>query len=306
MPKRLLAVSGAVALVALTGCSNSASRASEPARTALDPVTEDSTCVEWAQATLAQQKEYARLTAPGIEIPARYKEGEVAAAYTFGLIAGRCHQAETTGTEGQVTLRTLLAAPSPSSTTAEAPPADDFLKPLPAVTIGNEQDGRWNVMLDNSIRSAQPLSGSAATGPTDRLLELRVTVTYLTPGPPAEIGRPEEEFQLDELPSDLGLVAHVPRPEEENAETPESKAVDCGQAQIKNLCAVIGGGTETWELYAEENEAPGGAVLPSELPFVEPQQSETFWLVGHLSEHVQPNHIVFAIEGKPLSVMPRT
>jgi hypothetical protein len=294
MRERVLAAGAALTLLTLTGCGNSAN----PAATALDPVTEGSTCVDWAQATTAQQKEYARLAAPGIEIPAKYKEGEVAAAYTFGLIAGRCHQAETTGTASQVTLGKLIdTAPSPTSSNSEAAPSDDFLKPGPAVTIGSEQEGRWSVVLDNSIRSAQPLSGSAAIGPTDRLLELRVTVTYLTPGPPAEIAFAEEGFQVEELPSDFGLN-HAPTPEEGQTEAAER----CPAGQIPSLCEVIGSGD--WALYAEENETPGGAVLQSEMPFVEPQQSETFWLVGHLSEHVQPSHIVFAIEGKPLSAPP--
>jgi hypothetical protein len=299
MHKRLPAIGVALALIVLTGCGNSASRAGQPATTALDPVTEGSTCVEWAQATTAQQKGFARLAAPGVAIPANYKEGEAAEAYAYGLIAGRCHQAEATGTASQVTLGKLLAtAPSPSDSTSEAAPSDEFLKPLPAVTIGSEQDGRWRVVLDSSIRSAQPLSGSAATGPTDRLLELRVTVTYLTSGPPGEIGFAERDFQVDELPSDFGLT-HAPTPEE--GET--AAAEHCPTGQIPSLCEVIGSGE--WELYAEENETPGGAVLQSELPFVNPQQSETFWLVGHLSAQVQPSHVVLVIDGQPLSAMSR-
>jgi hypothetical protein len=298
MRESALAVGAALALLALTGCGNSATRAGQQATTALDPVTEGSTCVEWAHATTAQQKEYARLAAPGIEIPAKYKEGEVAAAYTFGLIAGRCHQAETTGTANQVTIGKLIHTATSPTADSEPAPSNAFLKPGPAVTIGSEQTARWSVVLDNSIRSAQPLSGSAAIGPTDRLLELRVTVTYLTPGPPAEIAFAEEGFQVEELPSDFGLP-HAPTPEEGQTEAAER----CPAGQIPSLCEVIGPGG--WELYAEENEAPGGAVLQSELPFVEPHESETFWLVGHLSEHVQPSHILFVIEGKPLSVMPK-
>jgi hypothetical protein len=299
MRERLLAVGAALALVALSGCGNSARHAGQPATTALDPVTEDSSCVEWAQATTAQQKEYARLTAPGIEIPAKYKEGEAAAAYAYGLIAGRCHQAETMGTASQVTLGKLInTAPSPTSPTSEAASSDDFLKPLPAVTIGNEQDGRWKVVLDSSIRSAQPLSGSAATGPSDRLLELRVTVTYLTSGPPGEISFAERDFQVEELPSDFGLT-HAETP----AEAQTAGAERCPAGQIPSLCEVIGSGD--WDLYADENEAPGGAVLQSELDSVDPQQSETFWLVGHLSEHVQPSHVVLVIDGQPLSEVPQ-
>jgi hypothetical protein len=303
MGERLLVSSVAVVLLAISGCGSTSGHAGQPATATLDPVTENSTCAEWNQATTAQQTQYARLVAPGIEIPAKYKEGEVADAYTYGLVAGRCHQAETTGTANQVTLGKLLdTAASLTASASEPAPSDDFLKPGPAVTIGNEQDGRWSVALDSSVLSAQPLSGSAPTGPTDRLLEVRLTVTYLTPGPPGSIG--EEGVQLDELPSDLGLK-HVPTPEEEDAETPESKAIDCGQAEIKNLCDVIGRNGATWALYTEENEAPGGAISPSELAFVEPNQSESFWLVAHLSEHVQPSHIVLAIDGQPLSAMPK-
>jgi hypothetical protein len=298
MRERRLAACAALALVALSGCGSGASQAGQPATTALDPVTEGSTCAEWAQATTAQQKGYARLAAPGIEIPAKYQEGEVAEAYTYGLIAGRCHQAETTGTASQVTLGKLLDSPPSSTSSSEATPSDNFLKPGPAVTIGSEQDGLWSVVLDNSIRSAQPLSGSAAIGPTDRLLELRVTVTYLSSGPPGEIGFAETGFQVEELPSDFGLT-HAPTLEEGLTEAAER----CPTGQIPSLCEVIGSGD--WEIYAEENEAPGGAVLPSEMPFVEPQQSETFWLVGHLSEHIQPSHIVFVIKGKPLSAIPK-
>ncbi len=201
-------------------------------------------------------------------------------------------------------LKSAQTPPAPTTADSSQPTdaAPSFLTPLPAVTIGSESRGQWSVVLSNSLVSAQPLSGSAATSPTDRLLEVRLTVTYLTPGPPGNFG--EGGAQLDELPSDLGL-AHLPTPEEEDAETPESKAVDCGQAEIKNLCDVIGGSGETWELYSDENGVPGGAISPAELDMVEPNQSESFWLVGHVSEHLRASHVVLVIQGQPLSAMPK-
>jgi hypothetical protein len=203
-----------------------------------------------------------------------------------------------------VAIESAQAATAPTGADSAHPtdPAAIFLTPLPAVTIGTESRGRWSVVLSNSLVSAQPLSGSAATGPTDRLLEVRLTVTYLSPGPPGDFG--EGGVQLDELPSDLGLK-HVPTPEEEDAEGPESKAVDCGQAEIKNLCDVIGGSGETWEMYTDQNGAPGGAISPAELDMVEPNQSESFWLVGHVSEHLRARHVVLVIQGQLLSAKPR-
>jgi hypothetical protein len=201
-------------------------------------------------------------------------------------------------------LKSAQATPAPTGADSSQPtePTASFLTSLPAVTIGTESHGRWSVVLSNSLVSAQPLSGSAATSPTDRLLEVRLTVTYLTPGPPGDFG--EGGVQLDELPSDLGL-AHVPTPEEEDAEGPESKAVNCGQAEIKNLCDVIGGSGEAWELYSDQNGVPGGAISPAELDMVEPNQSESFWLVGHVSEHLRASHVVLVIQGQPLSAMPK-
>jgi hypothetical protein len=294
-----LAAGLASASLALTGCGSTAGHTGQPTTTALDPITESSTCAEWAQATTAQRDGFARLAAPGLPVPTKYQEGEAAEAYAYGLIAGRCHQAEAIGEGEQTTLGKLInSEPAPSGSSSEAAPTEAFLKPLPAATIGSEQSGRWSVLLAGSILSAQPLSGSAATGPTDRLLELRVIVTYLSEGPPGEINFAERGFQVDELPSDFGL-RHAPSPTEDASEASER----CTTGQIPSLCEIIGSGS--WELYADEDGTPGGTILQPELDFVEPQHSESFWLVGHLSEHVLPSHIVLAVEGKPLSVMPK-
>jgi hypothetical protein len=167
--------------------------------------------------------------------------------------------------------------------------------------IGSETTGRWSVLLANSILGTQPLAGSAATGPIDRLLELRITVTYLSEGPPGEINFAESGFEVDEIPQDLGL-AHTPTPEEVDDETSESKADSCGEAEIKGLCKIIGSGE--WALYSDENGTPGGTIFQSDLHFVEPNESESFWLVGHLSEHIKASHILVAIDGHPLSALP--
>jgi hypothetical protein len=297
----LAKVGTALALVALSGCGSTTGL---PGHTTaeLDPVTEGSTCVEWDQATTAQQDEFARLMAPGLQAPAQY-QSEALQAYVYGLIAGRCHQAEVTGDANHVTLGKLLnVEPNAAGKFGEAPPPEDFLKPLPAVTVGSEQAGRWSVALASSILSAQPLSGSTPFSPTDRLLEVRISVTYLTPGPPGVIGFAEHGIQLDELPQDFGL-SHVPvNPEEGSRE-----AEDCPAGEAKGLCEVInsGQGDSGFVLYSESNDSPGGTIFQDELPFVAPNTAESFWLVGHLSEHVKPTHIVLAIGGEPLSAMPK-
>ncbi len=284
-------------LLALTGCGGSAGH---PATTALDPITESSTCVEWDQATTAQQDEFAGLVAPRLAVPAKYQEGAATQAYAYGVLAGRCHQAEVIGEASRTTLGKLLNTEPSSSgaSSTEATPSDDFLTPLPAVTIGSEQGGRWSIVLDKSILSTQPLSGSAATGPSDRLLELRVTVTYLTPGPPAEVSFAERGFQVEELPSDFGQ-SHAPSASEDVSEASER----CTTGEISSLCEIIGSGG--WDLYVDEDGTPGGAILQSALNEVEPNTSEAFWLVGHLSDHVKPSHIVFAVGGQALSAMPQ-
>jgi hypothetical protein len=290
-------------LLTLSGCGNTSGRVGQPGTTALDPVTESSTCVEWDHATTAQQDGFARLIAPGLSIPAKYQGGEAAQAYAYGVIAGHCYHAETTGDAAQVTLGKLLnIEPSPSGSFSEASPSEGFLKPLPAVTIGSEQAGRWSAVLDSSIRSAQPLSGSAPFGPSDRLLEVRISASYLTPGPPGTIGFAEHGIQLDELPQDFGLT-HVPVDAEEGS--PEAE--HCTPGEIKDLCDVIDSGTGDagFVLYAEGNDSPGGTIFEDELNAVEPNQSESFWLVGHLSEHVQPSHVVLALDGQPLSAVPK-
>jgi hypothetical protein len=298
MHKRVLTLGAALALVALTGCGSSASHAGQSATTALDPVTEDSTCVEWARATLAQQKEFARLAAPGIAIPAEHKEGEAADAYAFGLIAGRCHQAETTGTASQVTLGKLLAAPGPSSSTSEAPPSEDFLKPLPAVTIQNDEGARWRVVLNKSLVSATPLSGPGLFSIHDRLLEMQVSATYLTSGPTGDAAFVSSGLQLDEIPQDFGL-SHVPVQTED--EEPEGS---CFAAKLPNLCARAGPSERELTLYTNENEAPASAITTDYLNGVNPGEAESFWMVAHVPEHVNPTHVVLAWEDQPLSAVP--
>jgi hypothetical protein len=304
MRERLRTIGVVLALLTLCGCGSTSGHAGQTSATAPDPVTESSTCVEWAHAPTAQQDGFARLIAPGLSIPAKYQGGEAAEAYAYGVIAGRCHQAETSGDAGQVTLGKLLnIEPSSSGSFSEAQPSEDFLKPLPAVTIGSEQAGRWSVVLDSSVRSAQPLSGSAPFGPSDRLLKVRISATYLTPGPPGVIGFAEHGIQLDELPQDFGFT-HVPVDAEEGS--PEAER--CTPGEIKDLCDVVDSGTgdSGFVLYAEGNDSPGGTIFQDELGEVEPNQSESFWLVGHLSEHVQPSHVVLAIDGKPLSAIVKT
>jgi hypothetical protein len=293
---------GATAALALAGCGSTATGLGGPSTTSLDPVVESSTCTEWAQATTEQQNGFARLVAPGLQVPAKY-QGEALQAYAYGLIAGRCHQAELSGDANQVTLGKLLnIEPNESGSFTNAATPEDFLKPLSAVTVGSEQDGRWSVVLDSSILSAQPLSGSGLLGPTDRLLEVRISATYLTPGPPGVIGFTEQGIQLDELPQDFGL-GHVPVNPEEGSPAAEH----CPPSEAKGLCDVIDAsqGDGGFVLYTEGNDSPGGTIFQDELPSVEPNTSESFWLVGHLSEHVKPSHVMLAIYGKPLSVMPR-
>jgi hypothetical protein len=160
------------------------------------------------------------------------------------------------------------------------------------------------VVLDTSLVSAQPLPGSTPFNPQDRLLEMRVTVTYLTPGPPAA---PlfAESFQLDETPQDLGF-AHVPTEEERDDAGPESKVFDCGEAELKDLCNIGGtAGSNKLVLDGDDEGAPGGATTEDYLNSVEPNRSESFWLIGHVSEHAKPTHLVLVLDGQPLSSLPK-
>ncbi len=200
---------------------------------------------------------------------------------------------------------TPAVAPTTNTTTASAtpPPTASYLKAEPPITEGSPDSGQWQIALDSSLVSEEPLSGTAPTRPTDRLLELRVTITYLTPGPPGEFGLAVDKFALVEVPQDLGL-SHVPSAAEQNDAGPESKDVACGETGFAGLCQVIGSGVGPFELYADENAAPGAAILQDDLRFLKQGESESFWLVGHVSENIQPTHVALAFEDQLLSELP--
>jgi hypothetical protein len=201
-----------------------------------------------------------------------------------------------------------LSSPSPASSTtpsahATPPPPKNFLKAEPSITEGTPDSGEWQIGLDRSLVSETPISGTAPTKPTDRLVELRVTITYRTPGPPGEFGLATEKFALVEVPQDLGLT-HAPSATEQEDAGPESKDIACGATGFAGLCKVLGTDDGSFELYADENGAPGGAISQAELRYLNQGESESFWLVGHVSEKIQSTHVALVFEDQLLSELP--
>jgi hypothetical protein len=195
------------------------------------------------------------------------------------------------------------AASTSAKTPATLPPTKNFLKSEPPITEGTPDSGEWQIGLNRSLVSETPISGTAPTKPTDRLLELRVTITYRTPGPPGEFGLAAEKFALVEVPQDLGLT-HAPSATEQEDAGPESKDIACGATGFAGLCEVIGSGVGPFELYADEDGAPGGAISQAELRYLNHGESESFWLVGHVSEKIQPTHVALVFEDQLLSELP--
>jgi hypothetical protein len=150
---------------------------------------------------------------------------------------------------------TASTATTSATTPATPPPPTNFLKSEPPITEGTPDSGEWQIGLDRSLVSETPISGTAPTKPTDRLLELRITITYRTPGPPGDFGLATEKFALVEVPQDLGLT-HVPSATEQEDAGPESKDIACGATGFAGLCKVLGTDDGSFELYADENGAP--------------------------------------------------
>lgn len=198
---------------------------------------------------------------------------------------------------------TASTATTSATTPAAPPPTKNFLKSEPPITEGTPDSGEWQIGLDRSLVSETPISGTAPTKPTDRLLELRVTITYRTPGPPGEFGLATEKFALVEVPQDLGLT-HAPSATEQEDAGPESKDIACGATGFAGLCKVLGTDDGSFELYADANGAPGGAISQAELRYLNQGESESFWLVGHVSEKIQSTHVALVFEDQLLSELP--
>lgn len=201
--------------------------------------------------------------------------------------------------------RRLASAPAPTTTAATTsnPSPPNFLTPESPITEGTPERGKWQIVLDGSLVSTQPLSGTAPTKPTDRLLELRVTITYLTPGPPGDFALATQGFALVEEPRDLGL-SHVPSAAEQDDAGPESKDVECGETSFAGLCRTAGPGIAPFELYADDNGVPGSTISQSELRYLNQGESESFWLVVHVPETIQPTHVALVFGDQLLSELP--
>lgn len=198
---------------------------------------------------------------------------------------------------------TASTATTSATTPAAPPPTKNFLKSEPPITEGTPDSGAWQIGLDRSLVSETPISGTAPTKPTDRLLELRITITYRTPGPPGDFGLATEKFALVEVPQDLGLT-HVPSATEQEDAGPESKDIACGATGFAGLCKVLGTDDGSFELYADENGAPGDAISSADLRYLNQGESESFWLVGHVSAKIRSTHVALVFEDQLLSELP--
>jgi len=223
-------------------------------------------------------------------------------AVGVGVMLSACGSAHLTLSNSVPThpVLTYTTSSTVTATPQAATTPESFLRPLPAVTIGNEESGRWSVVLDTALVSAQPIPGSTPFNPHDRLLEMRVTATYLTPGPPGNPAFVVSNLQLDELPQDLGL-SHVPTDAEEGTEEAER----CNVGGIKDLCDVAKYGDSELVLDADDEGTPGGATTTEYLDSVESNRSESFWVIAHVSEKVNPTHIGLVLESQPLTVPPK-
>jgi hypothetical protein len=107
-----------VVLVALLagGCSSAA-----PSTLAGAQLTGSSTCQAWASASVVQRQQYATNVQSVIAVPAGIAHGAQAAAYAYGYVGGRCHRAEQAGQAATTSLSSVLAASSPTTSTAAAP-----------------------------------------------------------------------------------------------------------------------------------------------------------------------------------------